>query len=157
MGESFSFVPGAKNMIGLINTVMSVSLNYIDEAVGSYVILRKNEERPETVWKSASDGVVLYAQSWKGILKTAAGAIACIYLFSIVTFILFALSLMGIAKLISRNTHDMGFFFGFLTIVGAYVLTIAVKRALVDPIVTIAMIRACDGFTAKSIGRVIEV
>lgn len=36
----------------------------------------------------------------------------------------------------------MGFFIGFIALIGAYVLTIALKRALVDPIVTIAMIRA---------------
>ena len=101
VGESFSFIPGAKKMIGIINAVMSVSLNYIDEAVVSYIILRKNEGRPETVWKSATNGVVLYAQSWKGILKTAAGAVAFVYAFSIVIFIIFALPLMGISKLIS--------------------------------------------------------
>lgn len=142
VGEAFSFVPGAKNIIGIINAIMSVSLNYIDEAVVSYIILRKNEEREETVWKSASDGVVLYAQSWKGILKTSTGAVVFIYAFSIISFLVFALPLMGISRLISANTPGLGTFLGFIAIVGAYVFTVALKRALVDPIVTVAMIRS---------------
>jgi len=142
VGEAFSFIPGAKNIIGLLNAIMSVGLNYIDEAVVSYIIVRKNEQREETVWKSASDGVVLYAQSWKGIIKTATGAVALIYAFSIVFFIIFALPLMGISKFMSRNSPDLGFFLGFIALIGAYVLTVALKRALVDPIVTIAMIRS---------------
>lgn len=141
VGEAFSFVPGAKNIIGILNAIMSVSLNYIDEAVVSYIILRKNEKREETVWKSASDGVVLYAQSWKGILKTATGAVVCIYAFSIITFLVFALPFMGISKLIAANTPGLGTFLSFIALVGAYVFTVAIKRALVDPIVTIAMVR----------------
>lgn len=142
VGESFSFVPGAKNIIGIINAIMSVSLNYIDEAVVSYIILRKNENRDETVWKSASDGVVLYAQSWKGILKTSTGAVAFIYGFSIITFLVFALPFMGISKLISANTPGLGMFLGFIALIAAYVFTVALKRAIIDPIVTVAMIRS---------------
>lgn len=142
VGEFFSFVPGAKNIIGILNAVMSVSLNYIDEAVVSYIILRKNEERQESVWKSASDGVVLYAQSWKGIIKTAAGAVVFIYGFSIITFLVFALPFMGLGKLLSKNSPELGFFMGAIAVIGAYVVTVALKRALIDPIVTIAMIRS---------------
>ena len=136
VGEFFYFVPG------ILNAVLSVSLNYIDEAVVSYIILRKNEKREETVWKSASDGVVLYAQSWKAIIKTAAGAVVFIYVFSIITFLILALPLMGIGNLLSRNSPELGFFLGAIAVIGAYILTVVLKRALVDPIVTIAMIRS---------------
>ena len=141
VGEAFSFVPGAKNIIGIINAIMSVSLNYIDEAVVSYIILRKNEQRKETVWKSASDGVVLYAQSWKGILKTSTAAVVCIYAFSIITFLVFALPFMGITKLIAANNPGLETFLSFIALAGAFVFTVSLKRALVDPIVTIAMVR----------------
>ena len=49
---------------------------------------------------------------------------------------------MGISKLISSNTPGLGTFLGFIALVGAYVFTVAIKRALVDPIVTIAMVRS---------------
>lgn len=140
VGDSFSFVPGIKNIIGIVNAIMSISLNYIDEAVVSYIILRKNEKREENVWKSACDGVVLYAQSWKGILKTATGAVIFIFVFGIVTFLIFALPLMGLSKLLTLNNPDMGMFFGFIALIGAYILTLTIKRALIDPLVTIAMV-----------------
>lgn len=63
VGNMFSFIPGSKNILGVINAIMSVGLSYIDEAIVSYIFVRKNEGREESVWKSASDGVVLYAQS----------------------------------------------------------------------------------------------
>lgn len=142
IGDVFSFIPGSKNIIGIINTIMSVVLNYIDEAIVSYIFVRKNEGCQETVWKSASDGVVLYAQSWKGILKTAIGSVVFIYLFNIIVFLFFAFPLMFISKMLSNNTPDAGFLFGALAIIGAYVITTVLKRAFIDPLVTIAMIRS---------------
>lgn len=142
VGEFFSFIPGSKNIIGFLNAVMSISLNYIDEAIVSYIIVRKNEKREETVWKSAADGVVLYAQSWKSIIKTSLGSVVFIYAFNIIMFILFALPLMFISKLLSENNPGLGSVLGLLVIIGAYVLTTALKRAIIDPIVTISMIRS---------------
>lgn len=69
VGDMFSFIPGSKNIIGIINAIMSIALNYIDEAIMSYIFIRKNNGSSESVWKSASDGVILYAQSWKAILN----------------------------------------------------------------------------------------
>lgn len=141
IGNVFSFIPGSKNIIGIINAIMSVSLNYIDEAIMSYIFLQKGKENKQSVWKSASDGVVLYAQSWKGILKTGAGAVLFIYAFNIGVFLLLVFPLMFVGKLIAGDTQGLGTFTGFLAVVGAYVITTVIKRALIDPLVTIAMIR----------------
>lgn len=142
VGDMFSFIPSSKNIIGIINTIMSVALNYIDEAIVSYIFVRKSEGRDETVWKSAADGVVLYAQSWKGILKTAVGSVIFIYLFNIIIFLTFAFPLMFVSRLITADTPDAGFLFGALALIGAYVITTVLKRALIDPLITIAMIRS---------------
>ena len=142
IGNLFSFIPGSKNVIGIINAIMSVSLNYIDEAIMSYIFLQKSEKSEQTVWKSASDGVVLYAQSWKGILKAAVGSVVFIYAFNIIFFLIFVFPLMFVSNIISADTPGLGSLLGFLAVVGAYVLTTVMKRALIDPIVTIIMIRA---------------
>lgn len=142
IGNFFDFIPGAKNIIGIINAIMSVGLNYIDEAVVSYIILRRNEKREETVWKSAADGVVLYAQSWKNIIKTSVFAVIFIYGFNIIVFILTALPLMALTKLFAKNTPEIGFLLGFIALVAAYAITTALKRAIIDPVVTIMMIRS---------------
>src|SRR5690625_1914619 len=110
IGNVFSFIPGAKNIIGIINAIMSVSLNYIDEAIMSYIFLQKGKNKETSVWSSASDGVVLYAQSWKGILKTATGAVIFIYLFNIAMFVVFVLPLLFVSNLIASGNEGIGFF-----------------------------------------------
>lgn len=142
IGGFLKVVPGAQYIIGIVNAIMSVSLNYIDEAIMSYIFLRKTENRPETVWKSACDGVVLYAQSWKGILKAGAISVAFIYIFNIIIFLLFAFPFMFIGKMIAGDTEGLGLFFGFLALLAAYIITTMIKRAVVDPVVTIVMIRS---------------
>lgn len=142
VGDMFSFIPGSKNIIGIINAIMSIALNYIDEAIVSYIFVRKNNGYEESVWKSASDGVVLYAQSWKGILKTAVGSVIFIYAFNIIIFLMLAFPFMFISKLMSANTPELGFLLGALALIAAYVVTTILKRAFIDPIVTIAMIRS---------------
>lgn len=142
IGNVFRFIPGSQYILGIINAIMSVALGYIDEAIMSYIFLKRKDKDEVSVWKYASDGVVLYAQSWKGIIKAAIGSVAFIYLFNIIFFLIFVFPLMFVSKIISSGTPGLGSFLGFLAIVGAYILTTLLKRALVDPIVTIMMIRA---------------
>jgi len=141
IGNIFKFVPGSQYVIGIINTIMSVSLNYIDEAIMSYIFLRKSEKREETVWKSAADGVVLYAQNWKGVLKAATGSVVFIYAFNIILFLIFVFPLIFLSNIISSGTPGLGSLLGFLAVVGAYILTTMLTRALIDPIVTVIMVR----------------
>ena len=49
---------------------------------------------------------------------------------------------MEISKLISSNPPGLGTFLGFIALVGAFVFTVAIESAQVDPIVTIAMVRS---------------
>lgn len=142
IGNIFKFVPGSQYIMGIINAIMSVSLNYIDEAIMSYIFLQKSEKKEESVWKLASDGVVLYAQSWQGVIKAAIGSVVFIYAFNIIMFLIFVFPLMFVGKLLSADTPGLGTFLGLIAVIGAYVLTTALKRALIDPIVTIIMIRA---------------
>ncbi|MFD1039101.1 hypothetical protein ACFQ3N_11980 [Virgibacillus byunsanensis] len=141
VGNLFSFIPGSNIIISLVNRVMSVSLNYIDEAILSYIMLRKDEKQDETVWKSASDGVVLYAQSWKKVLMTAIGVVVFIFILNITVFLVTVFPLMGLANMIAEN-NEAASVLGFIAVVGAYVIMTVVRRALVDPIATVAMIRA---------------
>ncbi|MCD8510726.1 MAG: hypothetical protein LRY73_13215 [Bacillus sp. (in: Bacteria)] len=141
IGNFFSFVPGAQRIIGIISKVMEVSLRYVDESILSYIFLRKTEGKDESVWKSACDGVVLYAQSWKKIGMTAAGIVAFVYILNIGVFLITVFPLMALANLIASSAEGASFL-GFIAVVGAYIFTSVVKRALVDPVATIAMIRA---------------
>lgn len=142
IGNLFSFIPGSKNIIGILNAILSISLNYIDEAIFSYIILRKNEEREETAWKSGCDGIVLYAQSWKSILKTSVGAVLFIIVFNIATFILTVFPLLAISRWIASGNEGISTLLGFVAIILALVFMTLLKRAFIDPFVTIMMVRS---------------
>lgn len=141
IGNFFSFIPGAKNVISIISMIIEVSLRYVDESILSYVFLRKKEGRDENVWKSACDGVVLYAQSWKKILTTSLGIVAFVYIFNILLFVISVFPLVALASAIASNS-GVASFLGFLAVVAAYTFTTVMKRAFLDPIAMIAMIRA---------------
>src|SRR5690625_7246099 len=96
----------------------SVSLNYIDESIVGYIFLRKAEGYDESAWMSASDGAVLYAQSWKGILKTATGSVVFIYVFNIVSFLFFAFPLMFVFRILSDNPPVLVTTVVFFAIIG---------------------------------------
>lgn len=49
-----------------LKTFLDYSVGYVDEAIFSYTLLREGENP----WKSAREGLVLYAQNWKIVLGT---------------------------------------------------------------------------------------
>lgn len=88
-GNMLNFVPGMDSVVKVGKLFISISLGYIDECCLGYTFY-KNEQG---AFKSAADGVVIYAQNWKVLLKNAAKTtgvvIALIILFVIIVFVLF--------------------------------------------------------------------
>lgn len=133
----FRFIPGANQLFGLVNTVLSTAGNYIDEAVLSYVFLH---EREPNKWKVAADGVVLYAQSWKGMLRGAVKVVAMVWALRIAVFLVFAL----IGSIWS----------GWFGLALGYILAMFFDGALVEPVATVIMIEgyyACIQDTQPSV------
>src|SRR5699024_5151315 len=128
IGNFFKFVPGSQYVIIIVNAIMTVSLSYVDEAIMSYIFLQKSKKSDESVWKSATDGVVLYAQSWKGVLKASAISVAFIYIFNVVIFLMFAFPLMFLAKMLGGGIEGLGAMLSFLALLGAYIFTTMIKR-----------------------------
>ncbi|NMA66119.1 MAG: hypothetical protein GX957_07740 [Clostridiaceae bacterium] len=125
------FIPGVKNIMGIINLFVDIILNYVDECIMAYIFLHEGQ----SAWKSAADGVVLYVQNWKTVLKTGAKILVFLVLFFVVSFLafngLFVSVLSGIIGLDSLVSP----FATILTIVFILVL----KWAVVDSIVMIYM------------------
>jgi AcrR family transcriptional regulator len=119
----FSFIPGADKLFGLVNMVLSTLGNYIDEAVLSYVFL---QEREPNKWRAAADGVVLYAQSWKSMLKGAAKVVAAVWALRAAAFILFAL--IG------------SIWNGWFGLILGYAMAAFCDGAFVEPFATVVMI-----------------
>jgi hypothetical protein len=114
-------------------------VTYVDESILSYSLSRPNED----VFESAKKGVVLYAQNWKPILKTAVGLAFVNLLAFVVLFLILLIPFAPLALL--ANTGGWKFFWFAMAAVIAY----CVKLALVNPFSLVAMIitynRAIEG------------
>ncbi len=60
-------IPAVRTIFNLIAHIVSVFLNYIDEAVLSYLFTHPEKN----AWKGARDGLVLYFKCWKSMLATS--------------------------------------------------------------------------------------
>ncbi len=90
---------GFRKVAKLITEILKRSLIYVDEAILSYAIYRGEKG----VWTSARHGVILYAQSYKPILKTAALSWALGKLFLFLAFIVFMAVGIGLLLALGIN------------------------------------------------------
>jgi hypothetical protein len=128
MANLFQGVPGLQSIVSLAKIVLRFSLTYIDESV----MARNFMKEGETVWQSAQTGLVLYAQSWKQILKTAIFlGIAAILSFGIL-LVIYMIPCLGLAGLYPKLK--------ILFILFAFVFAAVTKLALFDPWALTSMI-----------------
>ncbi|MDR2374193.1 MAG: hypothetical protein LBD77_08910, partial [Bifidobacteriaceae bacterium] len=136
-----SAVPGVKQIAALLRMFTGIVLNYVDEAVLSHIFRADGV----SAWKGAADGIVLYFQHWKAVLKNA----AWIVLFLLVWYfgggvsLFFAFSLMFKAMI---PTSQIAI---FLSILAAVTVVALVKAAVVDPLILIAII---NNYTKVTLG-----
>ncbi len=68
VGNALDFLPGMEAVTGAAQFFVSIALGYIDECCLGWTFYSKQQ----SAFKSAADGVVIYAQNWKTLLKDAA-------------------------------------------------------------------------------------
>lgn len=130
MANLFQGVPGLQTLVSAAKVVLRFSLTYIDEAV----MARNFMKEEETVWQSAKTGLVLYAQSWRQVLKTAVFlGIAALLSYGLL-LLLYLIPFLGLAGLYPK--------WKLLWIGFAFVFAAATKLALFDPWAMTSMILA---------------
>ena len=68
VGSLFDSIPGISSIMAFAQLFIHIALNYIDECCLGYTFLHSEQ----SAFKSAADGVVIYFQNWKKLLKDAA-------------------------------------------------------------------------------------
>jgi len=68
VGDFLDFIPGMDAITGLAQFFVDIALGYVDECCLGWTFYHKEQDP----FKSSADGVVIYAQNWKPILKGAA-------------------------------------------------------------------------------------
>ena len=127
VGNAFSFIPGMPALVKVGKLFIDISLGYVDECCLGYTF----HKRDQSAFKSAADGVAIYAQNWKKLLgdavKTTAIVIALLIAITLVSFV--ALGLL--CKLFGLPGY-LGFLFACL-------VALAVKFAFIDSCILVRM------------------
>ncbi len=116
-------IPGARNAIKFLNTIVNLSLTYLDEVILAH-LMRTRAENP---WASSRTALVLYAQNYMAFLKNAVWLAAFIW---VMTFLVFLLVLAPAGLLVSIFPGSAG----PLTLMVALVFAWGVKQAVIEPI-----------------------
>lgn len=120
-------IPGTDGVKSLMNMFLDISLGYIDECCLGYTFSHPEQN----AYKSAADGVVIYAQNWKTLLKDATKTtlmvIISIIAVTLVAFIIFG----GLFRLFGWS--------GFVAFVISLFLAWTVKYAFIDSWILVKM------------------
>jgi len=120
---NFLPIPGLQGLVKFLNTVINLSLTYLDEVILAYNF----RTRAENPWKSGQTALILYAQNYKAFLKNA--FFMAFFIWGL-TFLVFLIILAPVAGLVSLFP-GMG---GGLTVICALVFAWGVKQAVIEPI-----------------------
>lgn len=127
---NFLPIPGIDGVAKFAGTVITMSLTYVDEVILAYNI----RNRIENPWAGARDGVVLYAQNYKNLLKNALWLTLIVWGATLAIFLIVFLPVAALATLVP----SIG---GFWTFALAAITAWGLKAALVDPLAMAALLQ----------------
>lgn len=124
-------IPGLDGVMKFAGAVITMSLTYVDEVILAYNI----RNRIENPWAGARDGVVLYAQNYKNLLKNALWLTLIVWGATLVIFLLVFVPVAALTALVPSIA-------GFWTFAIAALVAWSIKAALVDPLAMTALMQA---------------
>lgn len=123
-------IPGTQGLARFINTIVNLSLTYLDEVILAYNI----RTRSTNPWQSSQTALILYAQNYKTFLKNAVWLAFFIWGLSLLAFVLILAPVAGLVAVFPGAA-------GPLTLIFALVFTWAVKQAVIEPFAMTALMQ----------------
>ena len=127
---AFLPVPGLQGLIRLAETVVRISLTYVDEIILAYLI----RTRTTNPWQTAEDGLILYAQNYRHFLKNALWLALFMWGLTLVLFLVFLAPAAALLAMFPGELGAWGFAFAFL-------FAWAVKAAVMEPLAIVALMQ----------------
>ena len=125
---AFLPIPGLQGLVRFVNTIIRLSLTYVDEIILGYNI-RIDSDAP---FETARRGVVLYAQNGKTMIRNAVWLAVFMWILS---FVIFLFMIAPAAALLYTVTGQVAGWAFLLAIVFAW----AIKAALLEPFAIAAL------------------
>ena len=120
-------IPGISTFISILQLFVSIALNYVDECCLGYTFLKKND----SAFKSAADGVVIYFQNGKSLLKNAAKTTAIVIVATFLAWLLPFIVIGALFKMLAWSSWIAFFLSGMIALV--------IKSAFVDSYMMVDM------------------
>lgn len=127
IGGMLDAIPGMSQVTSILQTFIGIALGYVDECCLGFCFLKKDEG----AFKASCDGVVIYFQNAKKLLKDAAVTTLIVIVCSILAWVLPFVIFIGIFKALEWNL------FGALMI--AIIVAITLKAAFIDSYMMVKM------------------
>lgn len=132
VGNILGKIPGMDSVVSFAKSFVNIALGNVDECCLAYTFYHEEQSS----FKSAADGVVIYFQNWKVILKDALKTALVTFVISIIAGLLLLLAAMGILNVVGLP--------GFGVFAVAFMLTmmivLIVKSAVMDSYTMVCMI-----------------
>ncbi len=116
-------IPGLQGVAKFINTIINLSLTYLDEVILAHNI-RTESDNP---WRSSQTALILYAQNYKAFLRNAFFLAFFIWGMTLLVFLLILAPVAGLVSLFPGTA-------GPLTLIVALVFAWGIKQAVIEPI-----------------------
>jgi hypothetical protein len=123
-------IPGLQGLIGFINTVIRISLTYVDEVILGYNIRLRSDQPFDT----ARQGVVLYAQNGMVMVKNAVWLALIMWGLAFVVFLVMLVPAAAVFYVMPGQLAGWSFVF-------AIIFAWAIKAALIEPFVIAALMQ----------------
>lgn len=127
---AFIPLPGLRNVVGMINAVVRMSLTYVDEIILAHNI-RSQSENP---WETSRQALVLYAQNYGTMVKNAIWLTLMMWVLTILIFFFLLAPAFAIMSVFSAGI-------GFWSFILAFIFAWSVKAALIEPIAIYALMQ----------------
>jgi hypothetical protein len=120
---AFLPIPALQSLIRIAESIVRMSLTYVDEIILAYLI----RTRTTNPWATAKDGLILYAQNYKHFLKNAAWLSVFLWLTTVAIFLVLIVPAAALMALVPGHLALWAFAI-------AFVFAWALKAALLESV-----------------------
>jgi hypothetical protein len=121
-------IPGLQGLLGFVNTIIRISLTYVDEIILGYNI-KVGSTNP---WETSRHALVLYAQNGKRMVKNAIRLTLMLYVLAFVIFLVMLAPMAALFYIMPGAIAGWSF-------VAAIVFAWALKAAVLEPFAIAAL------------------
>ena len=119
---NFLPIPGVQGIASFLNTIINLSLTYLDEVILAYN-MRTKADNP---WAASRTALVLYGQNYKAFLKNAVWLAFIIWGLTLLVFLIVLAPVAALVQILPGAA-------GPLTLIIALVFAWGVKQSVIEP------------------------